>query len=440
VSRGSAAVVGGGILGLTAAYRLSQAGVRVSVFERAHDLGGLVGTFDFDGTPADRFYHVVLPTDDRVLGLAGELGLGETFRFRPTKVGVYGDGRLVSMTSPREFLTFPLLSFPDRIRLAQFLARCQLKKTHADLDDTPLLDWLRRLCGRRVVERLWEPLLDSKFDGRYDDLPATYIWSRSRRMSTTRDRGGREVMGWPEGGYQRLIDALASRIVALGGEIHTKTSVDRIVTAADRAAGIVVNGDFRAFDVVLCTLAPAQARGLYSPELAVRMPADHCRYLGVICLLLRVTRSVSPYYHLNITDRSVPLTTIVETTHVVDPDAVGGHLLYISKYVDPAHPAHDLPAHEVAAEYLRYARTIFPDLRDEDIVSSTVQRARITEPVHVLGGAKNVPDMFPLPGLALASTAHVYPEIVSGQAMCGVAERVVGGILERMPGEQRAAA
>ncbi|MGH3127227.1 MAG: FAD-dependent oxidoreductase [Gaiellaceae bacterium] len=440
MSRGSAAVVGGGILGLTAAYRLSQAGVRVSVFERARDLGGLVGTFDFDGTPADRFYHVVLPTDDRVIGLASELGLGDTFRFRPTKVGVYGDGRLVSMTSPREFLTFPLLSFSDRIRLAQFLARCQLKKTHADLDDTPLLDWLRRMCGRRVVERLWEPLLDSKFDGRYADLPATYIWSRSRRMSTTRDRGGREVMGWPEGGYQRLIDELARRIVALGGEIHTETSVDRIVAAADRAAGIVVNGDFRAFDVVLCTLTPAQARRLYSPELAVRMPADHGRYLGVICLLLRVTRSVSPYYHLNITDRSVPLTTIVETTHVVDPDAVGGHLLYISKYVDPTHPAHDLPAHEVAVEYLRHARTIFPDLRDQDIISSRVQRARITEPVHVLGGAKNVPDMFPMPGIALASTAHVYPEIVSGQAMCGVAERVVDGILERMPGEQRAAA
>ena len=48
------------------------------MFERSPDLGGLVGTFDFDGTPVDRFYHVVLPTDDRVLGLADELGLGDT--------------------------------------------------------------------------------------------------------------------------------------------------------------------------------------------------------------------------------------------------------------------------------------------------------------------------------------------------------------------------
>ena len=37
------------------------------------------------------------------------------------------------------------------------------------------------------TERLWLPLLDSKFDGHYDDLPATYMWARTRRMSGTRE-------------------------------------------------------------------------------------------------------------------------------------------------------------------------------------------------------------------------------------------------------------
>ena len=136
----------------------------------------------------------------------------------------------------------------------------------------------------------------------------------------------------------------------------------------------------------------------------------------------------------------MPLTTIVETTHVVDPDYVGGSLLYVSKYVDPSHADHERPLDDVRRDYLAHARTIFPDLRDDEIVDSIVQRARITEPVHLLGGAKRLPDMFPLPNLALASTAHVYPEIVSGQAVIGVADRVVPGILERLPGETRAAA
>jgi protoporphyrinogen oxidase len=246
-------------------------------------------------------------------------------------------------------------------------------------------------------------------------------------MGKTRDRSGQEILGWLEGGYQTLIDALEMRIRQLGGEVSAATSVERI-----ERGGLVVGGRFRAFDLVLCTLAPPQARSLLSPELAAQTPPDHCRYLGVVCLLLRTRSAISPYYHLNITDRRVPLTTIVQTTHVVDPDAVGGHLLYVSKYVDAGHTDHDRPSAEVEREYLAHARRIFPALRDDEILSSVVQRARITEPVHLLGGASRLPDMFPTPGLALASTAHVYPEIVSGQAVTGVSERVVAGILERL--------
>jgi protoporphyrinogen oxidase len=424
----SVGIVGGGILGLTAAYRLLQAGVHVSLYERSNDLGGLVGSFDFDGRRVQRFYHVILPTDDRVRGLADEVGVGDRFRFRGTRVGFYDDGRLFSMSSLREFLTFPLLGLPDRLRLASFVAQCRVRGDEAQLDDEPLVDWLRRTCGDRVVERLWRPLLDSKFDGRFEDLPATYIWSRTRRMSSTRDAAGREVMGCLEGGYETLIDALAARVRELGGEIHTGVSVDRIV-----ATGVVVEGEQHEFDYVLCTLAPPQARPLLDDALAQHVAAEQFRYLGVICLLLRLSRSVSPYYTLNITDRRMPLTTVVETTHVVDPDEAGGTLVYVTKYVDPANDALGLGDDAIEAEYLGHLTTIFPDLRSEDVLASRVQRARIVEPVHLLGGAKRLPEMFPVPGLALASTAHVYPENVNGQSVIGIAERVAAGISQRLP-------
>jgi protoporphyrinogen oxidase len=432
MTRPTVGIVGGGILGMTAALRLAEAGVKVSVYERAPDLGGLVGSFDFDGHPVDRFYHVNLPTDDRVLGLAEELGLADKFRFRPTKVGFYGDGALFSMTSPKEFLTFPLLKPLERARLAAFVARCQLIKGHDELDRMPLVEWLTRLCGRGAVEKLWKPLLDSKFDGRYDDVPATYIWARTKRMSKTRDKSGAEIMGWLEGGYTTLIDAIERRLREFGAEIHVATQVDQITEAGGAATGLIVEGRYRPFDLVLCTLAPPQAASVLAPELEAYAHADRFRYLGVVCLLLRTTKSISPYYHLNITDRRVPLTTVVETTHVVDPEHVGGHLVYITRYVEPGHELHDRPLDEVESEFMRHARTIFPALTDDLIVSRKVQRARVTEPVHLLGGERNLPEMFPAPGLALASLAHVYPEISSGQATMGVTNRVVPGILERL--------
>ena len=439
MSRPSVGIIGGGILGLTAAYRLAQAGVNVTVHERATDLGGLVGAFDLDDHRVDRFYHVVLPTDDRVIGLAGELGLGDRFRFRPTRVGFFDGGRLFSMSSLPEFLRFPLLPPTDRLRLAAFVARCQLISDHSRLDDIPLLDWLERHCGRRIVERLWRPLLDSKFDGDFADLPATYIWARTRRMSKTRDSGGREVMGWLEGGYETLVDALVHAIRQRGGEVHAESSVDAVIGNGRAVTGLVVGGRTRTFDTVLCTLTPPQAQPLLA-GLGDHLPADPCRYLGVVCVVLRTRRSVSPYYTLNITDRRVPLTTVVETTHVVDPTAVGGTLLYAVRYLDPDHNDLRRPVEDIEEEYVRHVRSMFPTLVHDDVLASSVQRSRVVEPVHRLGGAAQRPEMFPMPGLALASTVHVYPEIVNGQAVIGVADRVVSGVLERLPTAWRAAA
>jgi protoporphyrinogen oxidase len=281
------------------------------------------------------------------------------------------------------------------------------------------------------VERLWLPLLDSKFDGRYDDLPATYLWARTKRMSRTRDASGRELMGWLQGGYQRLIDALVEQIRYLGGTIRAGVTVDAIAGSSRRVEGVVVDGVFEPFDQVLCTLLPPQAERLMPTDVAALAP-DHCRYLGVICVIARVEHSVSPYYTLNITDRRIPLTTVVETTHVVDPAFAGGHLVYAAKYVDPGHADLSRPAADVERDYLDYTTRIFPRLERGAIQAVSVQRARMVEPIHLLGGRRRIPSMFPVNGLAMASTAHVYPEIVNGQAVIGVADRAVAGLLERL--------
>ncbi|MGH2969120.1 MAG: FAD-dependent oxidoreductase, partial [Solirubrobacteraceae bacterium] len=193
-------IIGGGLLGLGIAHRLAADGVEVAVYEQAPRLGGLAGTTDIGGRQVDRYYHAVTTTDRRVLALADELDL--TVRWNPLGVGFYHDGRLAGMSTPAQLLRFPGLTPSDRARLVAFVLRCRRIADHAPLDAEPLEAWTRRTCGNRLWERLWRPLFESKFDGLYDDLPATYLWSRMNRTSGTRDRRGREVMGWIEGGYQ----------------------------------------------------------------------------------------------------------------------------------------------------------------------------------------------------------------------------------------------
>ena len=243
-------------------------------------------------------------------------------------------------------------------------------------------------------------------------------------MSKTRDASGREIMGWLEGGYETPDRRARRAHRELGGEIHAGTSVD-----SDRRLGGTVDGLDRrrprcGSSITCCARCSRRTRArLLSPALAEQAPADHCRYLGVICVLLRTSRSISPYYTLNITDRRIPLTTVVETTHVVDPAPPAGTSSTRAKYVDPSHPDLKRPAEDVEADYIRHVREIFPDLRDDEILDVVVQRARGRR-----AGAHDrrrgaAAGHIPGPGLALASTAHVYPEIVNGQAVIGIADR-----------------
>ncbi len=72
-SQESWAVVGGGMLGLAAAWRLAQRGVRVTLLEAAPQLGGLTSCWSLGDVTWDRFYHVTLLSDTRLRALLDEI-------------------------------------------------------------------------------------------------------------------------------------------------------------------------------------------------------------------------------------------------------------------------------------------------------------------------------------------------------------------------------
>jgi protoporphyrinogen oxidase len=419
-------IVGGGILGLTLAYRLACGGRDVRVFEREHTLGGLAAAFDFDGHLVDRYYHVVLPTDHHVTGLARELGLGDRLQFRTTRVGYFDAGRMYSLSSILEFLRFKPLSLGERLRLALFVLRCQRMRDWRPLDTVPLDEWLERLCGPSLTRKMWLPLLRSKFDDQPAGLPATYLWARTRRMSSNRDAAAaRESMGCVLGGYQILADALASAIRARGGQVHTGVAVRALEVANGAVVGLHSDLGYQPASQVISTLLPCHGRHLLPA--GTRLSYEPERYLGIVCLMLKLRQSLSPYYLVNITDRSVPFTTVVETTRVIGPENLGGYsLVYVPRYVQSDSPYFDRSDTEIEQEFLHHLRRLFPHLREEDIAARRVVRARAVEPVHGLGAGERVaPIQSPLPGLIQTSTAQIYPALVNCEAVIQLAETVL---------------
>ena len=119
------AVIGGGVAGLSAAYRLLQAGHEVALFEAEPQLGGLVRSFDPStalgtgggGEPLECFYHHLFTTDTTIVSLINELGLGERLVWRDSKVGFFHGGRIWPFVTPLDLLRFRPLPIIDRVRL-----------------------------------------------------------------------------------------------------------------------------------------------------------------------------------------------------------------------------------------------------------------------------------------------------------------------------------
>ena len=153
------AIVGGGVAGLTAAYRLIQGGHDVSVFEAAPELGGLVRTFDAGGEPLEAFYHHIFTTDTTIVSLIEELGLGDRLVWKDSKVGFFHGGKIWPFVTPLDLLRFKPLPLIDRVRLG--LAGLYLRrKTEWHLyEEITAWEWIRKYVGQNSLAVVWGPLL-----------------------------------------------------------------------------------------------------------------------------------------------------------------------------------------------------------------------------------------------------------------------------------------
>jgi protoporphyrinogen oxidase len=365
-----------------------------------------------------------------------EVGLRGRVRMVSTKMGFYHDGQCHPMTTPLEFLRFPPLRMIDRLRLAYTILACRRIKDWRALEQIPVASWLTGLSGERATRHIWAALLRAKFDGDFSRVPATYIWSRLVRTTDTRTRGGsQELMCYLPGGYQELIDALAAAVRARGGVISTGATVDQVRVAAGRVVGLLVDGQELESDQVVITAQTPVARRLLPPE-AAEVNERWGRldgYLGIVCMLLVLRRSLTPYYTLNITDERIPFTGVIETTNLIDPACVGGyHLVYLPKYVAPGSPYATMSDAELRPVFLGFLRQMFPDLRDDEIAAVRIGRERYVEPLHPVGATDLIPAVrSSVAGLFLANTGQIYPQLTNGESVCAFAREVAAEVAGR---------
>ena len=401
-------------MGISLGYFLSQQGVHVEIFEASPMLGGLAGPLVLDdGTSVDRFYHAILSSDSHLRQLCTDLGIADRLRFRETKMGFYYDGAIYSMNSMMEFLRFPPLGWIDRFRLGLTVLNAQFVRDWHELEGVSVQDWLVRWSGQRTYENIWRPMLKAKFDGNYADVPATYIWSRLVRMKSTRSGANqKEEAGHLIGGYLTLIQAMAERIEAAGGQIHLRCPVQEIAIENGRAAGIRRDGAVQSYDAVVATVqAPIFRRLIPNASAEYLDYLGKTDYLGIIAPLLVMDRPLTGYWTLNITDDRIPFTGVIETTTYIDPQYVGGHhLVYLPKYTAPDSAWQKMSDDEIRTVWMENLTAMFPDFDPKSVQYFLVNRERYVEPLHLLNSTHLIPSIeTPVRNLYLATTAQIYP-------------------------------
>lgn len=252
------AIVGAGLSGLTAGYRLQQAGWAVDVFEATSAVGGRVQTIRKEGYALDIGASALGSTYRSYIGLAEELGVG--LRPAAAVVGIRRNGvsHYLDMNRiVRSGLMTPLLSTRSKLRVSRlaidvFVARARGRLDYSDMSKAAPIDtesaraYATRVLGSEVDSYLCEPIVRTMLITDADKVSKVELFSGVSNIFTAK------ILA-TVGGQGSMPEALAERL-----KVHLLEPVTEVQRTAN---GVIVShgGTTAQYDacVVTCPLPEA---------------------------------------------------------------------------------------------------------------------------------------------------------------------------------------
>ena len=382
-------IVGGGIAGLAAAYRLQRQGYEVQVFEATDEVGGLAAVYETPGDDIEKFYHHLSKSEETIVDLAEELGLGDRVEWRIGTNGYYVDGVAHPLNTPWEILAYPHMSLYDKFRLGMLTLGVDIRGGIPDVDayddlaeyehDT-VREFVSEHTTRSVYENFVDPLLDGKYGDRKTEISAAWFLGRVR-FRGERDPLRGEILGYFDGGFGVLLDALVD---AVGREnITTGARVTDLAVSGGAVESLTVE---RAGTVTTHVVDAAVVAAM--PNVLEHLTGYACEvdFQGAVCGLATMEESLLESYWLNVA-HDAPFGALVEHTNFVDPDRYGGdHLLYVAAYVqDDEEDLWRMDDDEVRETWLSGIESMFPDFDRETVSELRIARNPRAAPIYERG-------------------------------------------------------
>lgn len=407
-------IIGAGYAGLAAALELTNRGHQVTIIEAEQSVGGLAGTFEISpGVRLEKFYHHWFTSDTAVLQLMEELGLRDRLQEVTSRTGLYYANSTFRLSTPLDLLRFHPLPLIDRIRTGLMALYARRIERWQELEELTAAEWLIKVGGKRAYEVVWRPLLHGKFGSEAEHVSAVWIWNKLKLRGSSRGNRGAEHLLYFKGGFGALTDQLHERLVARGVKLLLSTPVQQVLVRDGRCVGVHAGGqEWRADSVLVTTPLPIFLE--LTPQLPeqYRTQLEEVRFLGNVCLILRLRRSLSSTYWLNVADPSFPFVGVIEHTNLDAPENYAGeHIAYLSKYLPTSDPLFTMDDDALLEFALPHLQRMFPEFERHWLIASHVWRARYSQPVVTKHYSRLIPNpQTPIAGLWLSTMAQIYPE------------------------------
>jgi protoporphyrinogen oxidase len=265
-------------------------------------------------------------------------------------------------------------------------------------------------------------MLRGKFGDHHDRIAMSWLWNKFALRTASRGKGllGRfkEQLGYPIGSWAEIFDVLAARIRSQGGQIHISANVQGTVVEAGRCVGlrVAIGGsepETRTYDAVLSTVP-----SYIMPHIAPDLPETYVAhltdktYLAAVLVVLVLDRPLSRHYWTYVGDRSIPFLGIIEHTNFIPAEHYGGgHIVYLTNYLERDSLMYQMGAEELYREYLPHLKRINPQFDESWVKEYHHHKVDAAQPIVTPGYADTIPDhRTPIAGLYLANTTQIYPE------------------------------
>ncbi|MFT4518377.1 MAG: protoporphyrinogen oxidase [Halioglobus sp.] len=403
------AVIGGGPMGLAATYDLLKQGHDVTLFEADTQLGGMSASFVFDGIKIERYYHFICKSDAPLFQMLEELDIADTLRWQETSMGYFYQNEVRPWGDPIALLKFPGLDLISKIRYGLLAFTSTKRSNWQKLDKIDAVTWLKGWVGERAYDVLWRPLFDLKFYQYTPNLSAAWIWSRLKRVGTSRKNLLQEEMGYLEGGSDTFLNAIAAAIETMGGDVRLGEPVQEVLMENDAVQGVKTANGTTAFDQVISTIPmPYVSAMVPSLPRAIRDKYDSVNNIAVVCVLVHLKEALTSNFWLNISDPDIDIPGFIEYSNL---NPLGGHIIYAPFYIPGEHPDYQQDDEFFLEKVRRYLLRVRPDLDESAILKIAAGRYRYAQPICEPEFASRLPPISPgVAGLYIADTCFYYPE------------------------------